>query len=554
MVREKLGGSFGLLWTAFVASTAGTWLGFGAFALIAIQVLHAGPAAVSALAAAATAAGALVALPLGPWVEARPKRRVMIGADLVRCAALLSVPIGYACGLLSYAQLVVVAVIGAVANIAFTAASGAFLRSVVREEQLLTASGRLESAGWIAVAAGPPLGGAAVKLFGPLVTVAANAAGFLVSALSVGAIRDRSPQLPDRPAPASATLADRSVPDRAALPDRSVRAWAGELVAGWRFVHADPVLRPLLRNTVAVNALIMATEPLLAVLLLADFGWPAWQYGLAFGLPCLGGFAGARLAGVLVARCGSRRVLRGAAVVRVLWPVGLFFVTPGPAGVLFVIVVELALITCIGVFNPVLATERLRRIPPERTARVLVAWSVTSTAAIAVATALWGVLAAYTGARVAIGIAGVLLLATPLLLLHRSPGQVGPLPHQVRPRAAGRPQVQGRDKTQPEYDDQDRGFRPFPGERDDQGPGAEHQPGPGAEPPGDHPVPGEQRRPAGQRPAGEPGPPQTDRDQHGEGHRGPDRQCRFGGPEQTDQSAAGEPGQPDGQIPDPRPQ
>ena len=70
MVRQRLGRPFGLLWSAFVASTVGTWLGFGAFPLIAIEVLRVGPAAVSALAAAGMAVGALLALPLGPWVDA----------------------------------------------------------------------------------------------------------------------------------------------------------------------------------------------------------------------------------------------------------------------------------------------------------------------------------------------------------------------------------------------------------------------------------------------------------------------------------------------------
>jgi hypothetical protein len=78
---------FGWLWAAFAFSTAGTWLAFDAFPLIAILVLHAGPAAVSALAAAGMAVGALVAVPLGPWVEFRRKRPVMVGMDLLRCGA-----------------------------------------------------------------------------------------------------------------------------------------------------------------------------------------------------------------------------------------------------------------------------------------------------------------------------------------------------------------------------------------------------------------------------------------------------------------------------------
>lgn len=31
MARQKLGRSFGWLWSAYAASTVGTWLGFGAF-------------------------------------------------------------------------------------------------------------------------------------------------------------------------------------------------------------------------------------------------------------------------------------------------------------------------------------------------------------------------------------------------------------------------------------------------------------------------------------------------------------------------------------------
>ena len=73
--RRSLGRQFGWLWAAYAASTAGTWLAFDAFSLIAILVLHAGPAEVAVLAAAGLAAGAAVAVPLGPWVEFRRKRR-----------------------------------------------------------------------------------------------------------------------------------------------------------------------------------------------------------------------------------------------------------------------------------------------------------------------------------------------------------------------------------------------------------------------------------------------------------------------------------------------
>src|SRR6187401_757265 len=124
LIKGSLGRQFGWLWAAFAISTVGTWLAFDALPLIAILVLHAGPTAVSMLAAAGLAVGAVVAIPLGPWVEFRRKRPVMIAMDLTRFAAIVSVPVAFALGWLSFAQLLVVSVVVGAADIAFTAASG----------------------------------------------------------------------------------------------------------------------------------------------------------------------------------------------------------------------------------------------------------------------------------------------------------------------------------------------------------------------------------------------------------------------------------------------
>jgi hypothetical protein len=92
------------------------------------------------------------------------------------------------------------------------------------------------------------------------------------------------------------------------------------------------------------------------------------------------------------------------------------FIRPGAAGIVLVIAVQLGLVTCMGVFNPVFATYRLERTATDRVARTLAAWSVTGNATIAAMIALWGLLAGITSPRTAIAIAGLLLLTTPLLL------------------------------------------------------------------------------------------------------------------------------------------
>ncbi|MFF3738869.1 MFS transporter [Streptomyces sp. NPDC002566] len=400
MVRWALGRDFGWLWGAYAVSAFGTRLAFDAFPLIAVLVLHAGPAEVAALAAVGPAVGALLAVPLGPWVEFRRKRPVMITADLVRCAVLLSVPVAYWLGGLGVGQLLLVSAVVAAADISFTAASGAFLKSLLPPERLLAANGRFESTSWTATMLGPPLGGAAIGLFGPVVTVVADAVSYLMSAAGLRAIRAREP------APARVTAARDGQ-----------RLRAGDLLAGWRHLFAHPVLRPLFLNAALVNGLIMAASPPLAVLMLGPLGFAPWQYALAFAVPCVGGLIGSRLAPRLVARYGRRRVLLGTGVLRACWSLGLAFVGPGVAGLALVMTVELGLIACAGVFNPVLATTRLELTPTDRVARTLSAWSVGTKASVAALTALWGGLAALTGPRTAIALAGALLLATPLLLL-----------------------------------------------------------------------------------------------------------------------------------------
>lgn len=393
---RSLGRQFGWLWTAYAISTLGTYLAFDAFPLIAILVLHAGPTAVSLLASVGLAVGALVAVPLGPWIEWRRKRPVMFAMDLLRFAALMTVPLAYALGALRFGQLVVVAVIVAAADIAFKSASGAYLKVLVRREDLLVANSRFESTLWTATALGPPLGGAAIGIFGPVTTVLANAVSFLLSACGLRAIGGGE-QRPVRSQPVQGFR-------------------ARELVEGWRYILTSPTLRPLFFNTVLVNALIMASAPLMAVLMLGRLGFAPWEYGLAFATPCVGGLIGSRLSRRVVGRYGRHRVLLVAGGLRACWPIWLALLCRGVPGLLLVFVVEFALITCIGVFNPVYATYRLEQTPPERVARVLSSWTVTSSATTAAMTASWGLLAGLTSPRTAIAVAGVLLLLTPLLL------------------------------------------------------------------------------------------------------------------------------------------
>lgn len=364
-------------------------------AIVAIRVLHAGPSRVSLLASAGLAVGALLAVPLGPWVEFRRKRPVMITMDLIRFGAQLTVPIAYLLGWLTFIQLLLVAVVVAAGKIAFQSASGAHLKSLVKPEDLLTANGRFESTMWSSMVIGPPLGGAGIGFFGPVASLTADAISYLLSAFGIRMISTPEPMPPEADGP---------------------RTRFRDLPAGWGYILHHNKLRGLFFNHMMVGSLLMCTEPLLSVLLLSRLHYPPWQYGLAFAVPCAGGLIGSRLSRPLVARFGQQPVMLAAGTLRIGWPIGMAFIPPGLLGLLLVMALQFGLILSIGIFNPVFATYRLEKIAPDRLARTLSAWSVSSSATIACMTGLWGLVAELIGVRGAIFAAGMLALPSPLLL------------------------------------------------------------------------------------------------------------------------------------------
>lgn len=410
MRREGLGPDFGRLWAAYTVSVVGSAVATDAFALTAVLALSADAFQVSLLAAFGGAVGALVALPLGPWIEFRRKRPVMIAADVVRFCVLLTVPVAYAADALTYPHLVAAAVLSAVGQIVFLGASTAHLKALVPREHLVAANGRFESVLWTSSAVGPPVGGLCVTVFGPVATILADAGSYLLSALGVRAI---------------------TAPEPAPPPRAARRRWWQGLGAGWRHTWSDALLRLLFVNTVAVSALIVAIAPIWSVMMLVGLHFSPFAYGLSVGVPCLAGVIGARLSRRCAARWGHRTVLLGAGVARVLWLPFLPLVGAGPLGLAAVIAIHSGTVFFTSVFTPVFATYRLERTPNDKIARVLTSWSITNNAVRAACVLAFGLLATLTTPRLAITTAALLLVASCACLPWRA-GDTGANPPHDR--------------------------------------------------------------------------------------------------------------------------
>src|SRR4051794_26582606 len=96
---------FRRLWVGETVSQFGSMVSQLALPLVAILVVHASTLEVGILAACETVAFLLVGLPAGAWVDRMRFRNVLIVNDLIRAAAIGSVPLAWALHSLTIGQL-----------------------------------------------------------------------------------------------------------------------------------------------------------------------------------------------------------------------------------------------------------------------------------------------------------------------------------------------------------------------------------------------------------------------------------------------------------------
>lgn len=169
--------SFRLLFVAALGSGIGTW--FATVAMMIDVYDRTGQSAtwVDALLIATLLPTVVVGLFLGSLVDQLPRRRLMIGADLVRFAAFAGLAfVG------SPAGIVALAFVAGTANAFFRPAVLAGLPNTVGEASLSQANGLLQSAEFLTTAAGPVAGAALVAATSPGTAYLVNAASFLFSA------------------------------------------------------------------------------------------------------------------------------------------------------------------------------------------------------------------------------------------------------------------------------------------------------------------------------------------------------------------------------------
>lgn len=404
-----------ILWAAYIISSLGSAVSTGAIPLIAVERLGASAGAISIMAVFAAVATAIIALPMGPFVERQHKQRVLRVTEALSFAALGSVVAAFAFGELTFVQLCVVRVVVAVCSVLYSSSLTALLKQALAEHRQLGANARLSSVDWTTQTLGPALGGL-------LITVAGIVSSTMVDALSF--------------AVAAALLSRRFVGEHGATaaPQTEERLLS-RTSAGLCHVLHHPGLRGLFANAMFFSGAVTLSSPLLAVFMLTTLHLTAFEYSVALGAPSAAGLLGSILSPRIVRRYGATRVLLVVGSARGLFLLPLALAPRGLWGLAVIVATESALLLTAGVFNPVFYTFRMKATPDELMARVATAWSVSNRTVTPLFIAAGGWLATVFDLRTAILISGVLCLFSGLFMPWRKASVLdSPIPRQVRPQ------------------------------------------------------------------------------------------------------------------------
>ena len=220
--------SFRRVIAAEVVSNFGSMMSRLAIPWLAVLMLGATPWQMGLLAVADVLAAAVAALALGVAIDRRPKRAVMVAADIARTALLGLLALAAAGGSMSFVALLGAAAAGGVLGMAFELARSAWIAQAAPADELSRRNAQLAAGGAISEAAAFAITGAVFQWIGGIAVLAVDALSYLVSAALLRRV--------DEPAHAVAA-------------DGVVAAEAGEPVSPRATTSLSEALRLLLRHT-----------------------------------------------------------------------------------------------------------------------------------------------------------------------------------------------------------------------------------------------------------------------------------------------------------------
>lgn len=331
-----------LLWSGQVVSTLGSSAASIIYPLLILSLTNS-PGAAGLAAALRALPYLLFSLPVGALIDRWNRQHVMVACDVLRAAAVLTLPLAIGFGTLSLWHVYAVCLIEGSLYVFFNLAEVAALSRVVSAPDLPRAAAQNEAAFGAAQVVGPPLGTLLFQALGRGAPFIVDALSYLVSAAALWRIRTDF-----RPAPVTAR-----------------RRLGVEIREGLAWLWHQPLIRFMAFLTGAMNFIYAAT-PLLLIVLATERGASAVEIGIVFSIGGVSGIIGSLIGGQI-----QRRFRFGQVIIAVVWAQALLFplylLVPGFywLGVVYALIYTLS-----PVYNVVQFSYRLALIPDALQGRV----------------------------------------------------------------------------------------------------------------------------------------------------------------------------------------
>lgn len=387
-------GDFLRLWAAQTVSDFGARITREGLPIMAVVTLAAQPAQLGVLASLSSGAALLVGLAAGDYVDRTPRRRILIAADLLRAAQLVSIPLAAIAGALALWQVYAVAAGVAACSALFAIADHAYLPSLVGREHLLDANGKISATESMAETGGPALAGVLFQWLTAPIAVAVNAATYILSAAFLARIRTPEP-----------------------APDRTRRGdWWGGVVGGARAAWSEPVLRALLAMGLISGLFGGFFSALYIVFALRDLQVTPALLGLAIAAGGAGAFIGSALAQPVARALGVGPAILITGAASGLTALAIAFIPPGQASGAVGLIATQVLGDGSGVITVILAVSLRQGLTPQALlGRVGATFQAAAGGAAVAGALIGGLLGELGGARLGLLVAGGGLLLAPLL-------------------------------------------------------------------------------------------------------------------------------------------
>lgn len=358
------------------------------------------PASAGLVAALSALPGLLMA-PLAGWLVDHVGRRVVsVGSDILSALSVAAIPVVALLTDLTFAWILVLAVIGATFDPAGYTARRSLLPDVSAAsgmpiDRLNGIHEGVFAVGWTL---GPLLGTALIATVGPEAVFWAPFALFLIAAVCVAAMRVRD-------------AGQEARAERIAA-GTEVSGWSG-IVRGFSVLWRDRLLRTLTIAVLVLAAIYLPTEAVVLPTHFEALGQPGYL-GVVIAALAGGSAVGAFSYGWLSNRMSRMGIARLGLIGTAASIIPMALLPPLP----LMVVAAFFLGLCWGPFNPLMSTLVQRRVPPDEQGRVYgvqlsIFYAAPPMAMLAVGFAVqeFGVSATY------LGLAGILALTSLLVLL-----------------------------------------------------------------------------------------------------------------------------------------